>query len=86
MSYDDADAQKAFRDGQNFEFRLIADTGREISRALGASRPDDHQYKDWPRRITYLIDPDATVEGAWEVKDVKSHADEVLATLRSKSA
>ena len=86
MSYDDAAAQKAFRDGQNFEFRLIADTDREISRAFGASLPDDHQYKDWPRRITYLIDPGAKVEGAWEVKDVKAHADEVLAVLKSKSA
>ena len=86
MSYDTAAAQKAFREGQNFEFRLIADTSREISRVFGAVRPDDHQYKDWPRRLTYLVGPDGTVAGAWEVKDVKAHPDEVLELLRSKSA
>ena len=85
MSYDTAAAQKAFREGQDFEFRLIADTGRELSRVFEAVRPDDHQYKDWPRRLTYLVSPDGTVVGAWNVKDVRSHPDEVLELLRSKA-
>ena len=52
-----------------------------MSEAWGAARPPDHQYKDWPRRITYLIGPDATVAAAWEVKDVRAHAGEVLDRL-----
>lgn len=85
MSYDPPAAQKAFREGQNFEFRLIPDTTREMSEAWRAARPPDHQYKDWPRRVTYLVDPETKVAGAWEVKDVRAHAAEVLELLRSKT-
>lgn len=85
MSYDSPAAQKAFREGQNFEFRLIPDTTHEMSEAWQAARPPDHQYKDWPRRITYLVDPDGTIAGAWEVKDVRAHPAEVLELLLSKT-
>lgn len=52
---------------------------------MGAARPPDHQYKDWPRRITYLVDPQANIVGAWEVKDVRAHAAEVLELLLAKT-
>ena len=55
-----------------------------MSQAWEAARPADHQYADWPRRLTYLVDPDATVVGAWEVRDVRAHPDEVLELLRTK--
>lgn len=54
-----------------------------MSEAWGAARPSDHEYKDWPRRITYLVSPDAAVVGAWEVKDVRGHPAEVLELLLS---
>lgn len=85
MSYDPPAAQKAFREGQNFAFRLIPDTTHEMSEAWGAARPPDHQYKDWPRRITYLVGPDSRVVGAWEVRDLRSHPEEVLELLKSQA-
>ena len=56
-----------------------------MSEAWGASRPADHQYKDWPRRITYLVNPEAKVVGAWEVKDLRAHPAEVLELLLGQS-
>ena len=64
----------------------MADTTHEMSEAWGAARPPDHQYKDWPRRVTYLVNPDAVVVGAWEVKDVRTHPAEVLELLQAESA
>ena len=65
---------------------MIPDTTHEMSEALGAARPPDHQYKDWPRRITYLVDPEGTIAAAWDVKDVRAHAGEVLELLVSRTA
>ena len=50
--------------------------------AYGAAKGPDEQYPDFPRRITYLIDPDGRVAKAYTVTDVKSHPDEVLGDLR----
>jgi peroxiredoxin len=36
-----------------------------------------------PRRITYLIDPQGRIARAYEVTDVRTHPDEVLADLRA---
>lgn len=57
-----------------------------MSEAWGAARPPDHQYKDWPRRITYLVRPDATIAAAWEVRDVRAHPAEVLESLQDSAA
>lgn len=60
----------------------MADTTHEMSEAWQAARPPDHQYKDWPLRVTYLVSPEAKVVGAWEVKDVRTHPSEVLELLQ----
>lgn len=86
MSYDTPDAQREFREAQNFEFRLIPDTTHEMSEAWAAAHPADHDFKDWPRRVTYLVGPDSMVVGAWEVKDVRAHPAEVLELLQSSAA
>lgn len=83
VSYDTAEAQKAFREGQNFEFRLISDIERSMSRGFEAARPPDHEYAMWPYRVTYLVGPDATIRGAWKVEDLRAHPEEVLEALRS---
>ena len=57
-----------------------------MSEAWDAARPADHQFADWPRRISYLVSPDGTIAGAWEVRDVRAHPGEVLELLRSKQS
>ena len=54
-----------------------------MGEAYGAARPPDHDYARWPKRITYLIDPEGNVRGAWEVRDLSTHIGEVLDTLKA---
>ena len=44
-------------------------------------RGTDDAYPDFPKRISYLIDPDGVIRRSYEVTDVDAHADEVLADL-----
>ena len=53
-----------------------------MGRAYGAERPPDDAFPDFPRRITFLIDPEGTVAKVYEVTDAGAHPDEVLADLR----
>ena len=55
-----------------------------VGRAYGAEKGADEQYPDFPKRITYLIDPEGVVANVYEVTDVAAHPDEVLADIRSR--
>jgi peroxiredoxin len=44
-------------------------------------RPPDDKYAGFPRRYSYLIDPDGLIRHAYDVTDVATHADDVLADL-----
>jgi len=57
---------------------------RAVGRLYGAERGADEQYPDFPKRITYLIDPEGVVANVYEVTDVAAHPDEVLADIRSR--
>ena len=52
--------------------------------AYGADQPD----KPWPRRITYLIDPEGTIVRAYDLagQDLEGHAQAVLDDIRELSA
>ncbi|MES4792729.1 MAG: hypothetical protein C4321_06830 [Chloroflexota bacterium] len=82
ISFDTPAEQKAFAEAQGFGFRLLCDTDRSVGEAYGAKKGPDEQFADFPRRITYLIDPTGVIRRVWEVTDVKAHPDEVLAALR----
>ena len=66
-----------------FDFPLLSDPDHAIGRAQGVERePDDRRF-GWPRRVTYLVDPDGLVRRAYLVTDNTAHAEEVLGDLRS---
>lgn len=50
--------------------------------AYEAKQPDGHDFADYPKRVSYLIDPDGVIRKAYAVSDPAGHADEVLADLR----
>ena len=50
------------------------------------ARADDDQYATFPRRVSYLIDPDGVIVRAYAVADVAAHADEVLDDLATLQA
>lgn len=52
-----------------------------MGRAHEALRPEGDQYAAFPRRVSYLIDPDGVIRRTYVVADVSAHADDVLADL-----
>jgi peroxiredoxin Q/BCP len=74
---------KAFAESFNFQFPLLADVDRTVGEAYKTKRPDDHDWKDFPRRLSYLIDPEGKVVKVYRVQDVNAHPDEVLEDLKT---
>jgi peroxiredoxin Q/BCP len=72
-----------FADEHDFPYSLLCDVDRTVGRAYGIERPADDPYPDYPRRVTFLIDPGGTVEKVYEVTDAGAHPGEVLADLQA---
>lgn len=86
ISFDTPEDNAAFAEQFGFPFRLLSDSDRGVSATYGAQRPTDHPYADWPRRISYLIDPSGSVRRAYVVEDVANHPQELLDDLRAEHA
>jgi peroxiredoxin Q/BCP len=80
-SFDTPAENDAFAAAQDFPFPLLSDVDRTIGRAYGVARDDDDQYASFPRRMSFLIDPEATVRKVYSVTDVAGHAGAVLHDL-----
>lgn len=80
-SFDTPEDNGAFAEAQSFGFPLLCDVGGTVGRAYGVDRPADDPFPDWPRRITYIIDPEGRVAKAYKVTDAAAHPDEVLADV-----
>ena len=52
-----------------------------FAQTLQTARNSDHQYADYPERISYLIDPEGVIRRSYGVHDVAGHAGEVIADL-----
>ena len=80
-SFDTVEDNKAFADAQSFGFRLLCDVDRSVGEQYEVLRGTDDPYPDFPKRISYLIDPEGVIRRSYEVTDVDGHADEVLNDL-----
>jgi peroxiredoxin len=60
---------------------LLSDADRSVGEVYDAKRPAGDAYADYPKRISYLIDPQGTVRKTYEVDDPAGHAEVVLADL-----
>jgi serine/threonine-protein kinase len=81
VSTDDLPTQCRFAGALQAPFPLIADADRTISRAYGVLRP----LLRVPRRVTYVIGPDMTVEAALQSElRVRRHRDAVLAFVNQR--
>jgi len=81
ISFDTPADNAAFRTSSNFPFDLLSDPDRSIGTAYDVLRADDDPFADYPKRISYLIDPTGTIAKVYEVSDPAGHASEVLADL-----
>jgi len=79
VSVQDADSHKQFCAKEGLNFKLLADTSKEVSEKydsvmnLGVAKLS--------ARHTFLIDPKGVVRKVWLDVDVKKHSEEVLAAL-----
>ena len=80
-SFDTPADNAVFGSSQDFPFDLLSDESREVGAAYGAVRDPSDAYANYPKRISYLIDPDGVIERTYEVTDPAGHAVAVLADL-----
>lgn len=77
-SYDTPAENLAFAQAQQFPFRLLSDTDHTVAAAYEVTRNAGDKFAGFPRRYSYLIDPDGMIAGAYDVTDVANHADQVI--------
>ena len=82
-SYDSVEAQKKFADQEGFSYRLLADVDKVMGTDYLADQPD----KGYPRRISYLIDPEGGIARTYDLagQDLAEHATAVLDDIRALS-
>ena len=68
----------AFAAKYDFPFSLLCDTEREIGMAYGACDSPNARFAE---RITYVIGPEGKILQAHPKVSVKSHPQEILASL-----
>jgi peroxiredoxin Q/BCP len=85
-SFDTIEENRAFAEAQEFGYRLLSDTSREVGDTYGVKKAPSEQWADFPKRITFLIDRDGLLRRIYLVSDVASNADEVLDDIRQLEA
>ena len=66
---------------QEFPFALLSDSDRIVGKQYGVARPASDHFAEFPRRLSFLIDPDGLIREVYDVADVASHAEQVLADI-----
>jgi len=77
-SFDTIAANHRFAEEQRFPFPILCDVDRRVGLAYRAARKASDSH---PRRITYVIGPDGSIEQAIETKDPGAQAGALLESL-----
>lgn len=81
ISFDSPAENRAFRDENDFPFRLLSDPDKAIGTRYQVLRDRNEPYADYPKRIAYLIGPDGKIAAADEVTDPGGYGAQALSTL-----
>ncbi len=79
VSTDNLDSHKDFASRYRLNFPLVADPDFRISKAYGVF----NEERQMARRVTFVIDKDGIIRHIFDKVDVRAHADDVIAVLRS---
>ena len=60
---------------------MLSDTDKAVATDYQALRDPSEDFADFPKRISYLIDPDGMIVKAYEVTDPQGHGGVVIADL-----
>jgi peroxiredoxin Q/BCP len=77
-SFDPPSANDAFREKFGFPYDLLSDEDKTVAIAYGAAESADAGY---PKRISYLIDPDGRIARVYGDVTPADHPDQVLRDL-----
>lgn len=80
-SFDPPESNRAFAEKHGFPFRLLSDVDTSVGEAYEVKRAPEEPRPQFPKRRTYLIDPDGVIRKAYRVRDIPAHPDEVLRDL-----
>jgi peroxiredoxin Q/BCP len=61
---------------------LLCDVDHRVGRTYGVERGPDDDRPDYPKRMTFLIDPDGKIAKVYVVSDAGAHPEVVLEDLR----
>ena len=79
MSYDSPEKNRAFAENNALPFRLLSDTGRQLTRQVGAARA----LLPLPKRVSFLVGADGRILKAYHKVNPKTHAAEVIEDYRA---
>jgi|TARA_B100000686_G_scaffold244633_1_gene253749 peroxiredoxin Q/BCP len=80
-SFDTVEEQKAFAEKESLPFRLLADPDRSVGQDYGVARDEGHDFAGWPRRASFLIQPDGVIAKSYDFRDkpdLAEHGQQVL--------
>jgi thioredoxin-dependent peroxiredoxin len=83
ISFNRPEENRAFAEKCGFPYRMLSDVDRSVGERYETKRHPQEESPQWPKRRTYLIDPQGVIRKAYRVTDVATHPDEVLADLRA---
>jgi peroxiredoxin Q/BCP len=79
VSMQDEKSHQEFCAKESLTFKLLADTNKEVSEKYDSVM--NLAVVKLSARHTYLVDPNGVVRKVWTSVDVKTHSDDVLASL-----
>ncbi len=80
-SFDTPAENLAFAQAQEFPFRLLSDLDHTVGAAYEVRRDPGDKFAAFPRRLSYLIDPEGRVHRSYDVTDVARHAADAIADI-----
>ncbi len=80
-SFDTPAENLEFANAQGFTYALLSDVDHRVGADYQVVRPAHHQYAEFPRRHSFLIDDRGIIRRVYLVADVAAHATDVLADL-----
>ena len=83
VSLDTVEGHKAWCAKDTFSFKLLADPDHKVVDAYGVPVMA-HGDAKFAKRQTFLISPKGVVVKKWEVSDVNTHSEEVLAEIAAQ--
>lgn len=65
---------------------MLSDVDQRVGGLYEVRRRPEEGHSEWPKRRTYLIDPEGVIRRAYRVLDIRGHPAELLSDLASLQA